>query len=549
MKHNVAILTLALLFSLTACGQGSEAAPTVIATAESVPTTAEQTEAVSDGVYRVSDVGELLAAIGPDREIRLEQGTYDLTDATGYGKPVDNPYVCWQETYDGDELVIQNVDNLTITGAGQGVSILSATPRYANVLVFRNCGNLSISGITAGHTREPGACVGGVIYLESCENVSLSASGLYGCGTTGVYTDGCTNVSVSDCDIFDCSYNGIAAMNSQNIRISNCELFQLGKEDWDAFEVFSLHNSGNITISDCEIYDNRVGALVRTSGVDHVVLRGNTFRENQVQEYAFGTFGNFVTLDGNVFEGGRIRRWFDAGCGAVDAEGNTITEATMNGIQPEETPAQKVTVTVTDVNGFLAAIAPNTEIVLDGKQFDLSLAENYGGDGGTYYRWEEVYDGYQLVIVGVDNLTIRAKVANRENCQLVTQPRYANVLNFLFCKNIVLSGFTAGHTEGQGECTGGVIYLDSSERIAITDCGLFGCGILGVQAYGCTDVRMNKCEIYECSYGGIQMMNVTGLVLEGCTFRDLGGNNLQLDSCSDVVVDGEPISGWHYDGR
>lgn len=550
-RNSTIILVLALLISLTACSQTAGTAPTVIATAEPVPTTARQVEE-QDGVYTVSNVDQLLEAIGPDQKIRLEPGSYDLSSAKSYGKATGNPYVTWQETYDGYELVIQNVDNLGIMGAGKDASILSAAPRYANVMLFRDCDDLFLSGITAGHTEEPGYCSGGVIFLEGCDGVSICEVGLYGCGVTGVTAQGCTNVSVTNSDIYDCSYNGIQIMDSQEIYVIRCRLFDLGKEaEWEAFEVFNLSGSSDITIAECEIFGNRTQSLVRSFGVEQVTLKKNSFRDNEVLGGAFGTFGNFVTLDGNTFEGGRISRWFEDGCGAVDADGNTVTEDILNGVLPEETPApaEKVTVTVTDVDAFLAAIAPNTEIVLDGQLFDLSTAKDYGGGPKKYYRWEDNFDGPGLVITGVDNLTIRSKDGNRASHTIAAVPRYANVLSFLGCKGLVLSGFTAGHTQDQGECTGGVILLENCERIAIENCGMYGCGILGVQALECTDIALRRCEIYECSYGGVQMTDVTGVVMENCTFRDLGGNNLMFYDCSDVVVDGEALYGQHYDGR
>ena len=84
--------------------------------------------------------------------------------------------------------------------------------------------------------------------------------------------------------------------------------------------------------------------------------------------------------------------------------------------------------------------------------------------------------------------------------------------------------------------------------VTVNDCGMFGCGILGVRAASCTQITLRKCDIYECSYGGISMDDTTGIILKDCTFRDLGGNNIQLYGCSDVTVDGEPIPG-DYNGR
>ena len=552
MKKCICILlSLILLLSMTACSENIAGEATVIATAVPAETTAV-TVPYQDGVYTVSTVDELIAAIGPDREIRLEEGTYDLSSASTYAGETGNEWCCWEEVYDGYELVIQFTNNLTITGAGKGETILSAAPRYAQVLRLNSCRNVSMTGFTAGHTVEPGSCVGGVIYLDYDRGVSVRDVGLYGCGVTGVSADNCTDLTVANSDIYECSYNGIQVMNSTGVNVVNCKLYDLGKnQEWEASEVFNLVSSSDIAISDCEIYGNLSQYLVRSSGVDQVTLKNNVFRDNWAQESAFGTFGYFVTLDGNTFEDCWVYRWFSDGCGAVDPEGNTITEDMMNGLIPAETvpDGPKTTVTVTNADEFLAAIAPNTEIVIDAELIDFSTAKDYGGGPKQYYRWEDNYDGPALVIAGADNLTIRSKDGKTKNHTISAVPRYANVLTFVNCDNLVLSGITAGHTKEPGVCMGGVLHFRNCMFVSVDNCGLFGCGILGVEAQGCTGINLRKCDIYECSYGGISMMDTTGITIEKCTFRDLGGNNLMLYGCSDVTVDGEPINGQNYNGR
>ena len=171
MKRSISvILTLALLLLLTACGQ-STAGETVIATASPAETTAA---AEAEGAYTVSNVDDFIAAIGPDREIRLEAGTYDLSSACTYAGETGNEYCYWNEVYDGYELVIRSANNLTITGAGKDVTILSTAPRYAQVLKLVGCYGILLDSFTAGHTKEPGSCVGGVIYLENCECVIIA---------------------------------------------------------------------------------------------------------------------------------------------------------------------------------------------------------------------------------------------------------------------------------------------------------------------------------------------------------------------------------------
>ena len=118
------------------------------------------------------------------------------------------------------------------------------------------------------------------------------------------------------------------------------------------------------------------------------------------------------------------------------------------------------------------------------------------------------------------------------------------MLNFKACSNITLSGFTAGHTKEQGSCAGGVLEFHDCDEITVDNCGLFGCGIRGVETDNCSVVTVKNCEIYECSIGGILMRNTKTATVLNTTFRDIGGDSiLHFTSCSDVAVDGEVVIG------
>lgn len=249
-----------------------------------------------------------------------------------------------------------------------------------------------------------------------------------------------------------------------------------------------------------------------------------------------------------------------AGCGQADSQPEiaslpAVTEAPET--VPETTaipetaaapaieaavPETSNTVTVSTVDDFLAAIAPDTTIVLDGELFDLSTAADYSKGSSDYYRWAEGFDGPELIIQNVEKLIITTDDEDVKAHTVSATPRYANVLRFDGCKDCTISGFTAGHTKEPGVCMGGVIYLENCENMTVDNCGLFGCGILGVQSQNCTGVNVLNSEIYECSNGGIQMWDTQDVVIENTTFRDLGGEELMFQNCQNITVDGKPYS-------
>jgi len=524
-----------LLLSLLLAGC-AESEPATVATISPGPVT-----------VTVNNVDEFLAAIGPDTEITLEAGVYNLHDASGYGLETDNPYYRWVDSGYGYQLTIQNVENLIIQGSGRMNTEIVTTPRYADVLAFENCSDVTLNGFTAGHT-DGAECSGGVIYLQNCRNMALHNLGLYGCGTTGVQMDSCADVAVLNCEIYDCSSNGIQADRTDGLLVENCSIHDLGAEAFAAGQIFWLHQCTDVNIRQCNISDNRVLQLLNCQPAAGIELRDNSFVRNRVQSSAFAIVGGGLVMENSTFEENHIRQWFASEDGTIlDGIGKTWTEDMLDTWYnpPVETmPAgERTEVVVSTVDELIAAIAPDTEIVLKDGTYDLSTAKDYGTGWSDYYYWSEEFDGPALTISGVDNLVIRSESGDVKKCTVSAVPRYADVLKFKSCTNVTVSGFTAGHTVEPGYCTGGVLYYEDCDNILVSNCGLYGCGILGVRAELCSVIAVTGCEIYECSYGGISMGNTSGIKIENCSFRDLGGDALYFYECKDVIVDGQQVSG------
>ena len=493
----------------------------------------------------VRNVDEFLDAIAPDTRIILEPGTYNLTEASGYAQKTNSEFYSWSEMGDGHQLILHGLENLTIQGSGRMVTNLSTDPRYANVLVLQNCNNLRLTDFTAGHTDGMGECSGGVLNLENCTDITLDGLGLYGCGTVGLRTDLCSGVILTDSDIYDCSSSAVVLGTSKDITISGCRIYDIGHDEYGGYTFFEMSSSQFVTIEKCEFSTSVLQHLLWSSGTQ-VDLHNNLFVGNRFQDSAFYINGQLVTLDGNKFDGNTIRTWYSGyGNVALDANGDPLTEAKLEELYPSEPkqPSQpQLEIHVNTVDELLAAIGPNKDIVLEGELYDFSTATGYGTSSGDYYYWEDVYDGPGLVIRDVDNMTIRSIDGNVNNHTIAAIPRYADVLAFKACSNITLSGFTAGHTKEPGSCAGGVIEFRDCDNMQVDNCGLYGCGILGVYAEYSKNIHVTNCEIYECSQGGVQMRNTDSITLSGNTFRDLGGDETSFISCSNINLEGQLLN-------
>lgn len=211
------------------------------------------------------------------------------------------------------------------------------------------------------------------------------------------------------------------------------------------------------------------------------------------------------------------------------------------------------TVTVTDERGFLDALKDNTTILLpEGTRLNLSKvlgkASCFKGEGRAYEGYvephmqsgeptlvsESVFDGHQLTVVNLRNVTI----SGSDDCYIVVDPAYAYVLNFVQCENIRIENVTMGHT-AEGYCTGGVVGMYRCSGMEIDSCDLYGCGAYGLVADTTQDVTMTRTIIRDCSYGIMQLFGCSGATFSECSFyRNREFSMVTVDgSCSDVVFE------------
>ena len=199
--------------------------------------------ASAEGVrtVKVSTIDEFLAALAPDTVVYMEKGTYNLSSAAGYGT-ILNQYISWENPYDGPGLILNGVNGLQIIGAGKDETFLVTEPRYADVLTFDNCSGIVLNGLTAGHTQEPGECLGGVLMFRGGSGISVAQCGLFGCGVRGVTAWETRQMSVEDCEIYSCSLGAV-----QLESCSDCTFTGNSIHDC-AYPTFQLFSSRNVLL-------------------------------------------------------------------------------------------------------------------------------------------------------------------------------------------------------------------------------------------------------------------------------------------------------------
>ena len=369
--------------------------------------------------------------------------------------------------------------------------------------------------------------------------------GLYGCGAVGVDAAVCERMVVTNTHIYDCSAYGVRLADTKSTRFEYCRFYCIGDRASYAHAFLYLTKVTTAEFYSCTFTDSYVQSLVVETVSQGIDLSQLQFENNTAinSMLDFHSSSHPVVMDKCTFKDNTFVSWYGTEqFPAVNRKGDKLTAEDLNTenviLEPEYPPMTEVH--VSNVDQFLKAIAPNTAIILEAKEYDLSKAKDYGKGSSEYYSWYEGPDGPELYINIVSNFSITGQ--GRDATTISAVPRHANVLNFTSCSNITIADLTAGHTREPGSCSGGVLNFVSCSQIAVDKCGLYGCGVYGVTTKYVEQIIITDCEIYECSEGGARFGNTNGITIKHTVFRDLGGYALQYDGiCSGVVLEGNTI--------
>lgn len=252
-------------------------------------------------VITVSTPEEFMKAIGPDRIIRIEAEVLRLPNRK---IPFTNDYATQQEVIDGYQLLIHDVANLTITGAGEKPVQILAEPRYAYILAFANAEKITIEAVEAGHTPGDEGCITGVLHFKNCRDIVVDRSILFGCGSEGVDLQDVDGFACKDSVIRNCIYK------IMNIRQSkNCLFINSTFTENDGSYLIYIEGAENIRFSGCRI-DNNIALGTDYSSIFHVsesadvVVENCSVEDNIAEWFIFYGTGLTVTntpVDNNLF--------------------------------------------------------------------------------------------------------------------------------------------------------------------------------------------------------------------------------------------------------
>ncbi len=233
--------------------------------------------------------------------------------------------------------------------------------------------------------------------------------------------------------------------------------------------------------------------------------------------------------------------------GSATIEEPETTKAPTEGPQPMEDGAYHVR----SVEELMEAIRPDAWIVVEEGYYDLTELMTAYPNTRDIDEWNEtheyvslrrVYDGVEVVVTGVGNLTIEGTTDYPGDVELVTEPRFATVLCFENCTVIDLRSMTMGHTQG-GDCSGSVLKFSGCHGISLSDMDLYGCGVYGFILYnGSGEMLAENCMIHDCMDGPFEIYEPEGdISFFNCSFIDSAsggyyfpkeGSKLSFMSCT-----------------
>ena len=111
-------------------------------------------------------------------------------------------------------------------------------------------------------------------------------------------------------------------------------------------------------------------------------------------------------------------------------------------------------------------------------------------------------------------------------------------MKFNNCSQLTLEGFTCGHTDGAGFCTGAVLHMLGCRDMSVTGCDLYGCGTYGLELDKCRGVHALGTTIRDCSYGALVANASADILLDNCSVYGIEGYGgiFSYSGCRDCAV-------------
>ncbi|HPJ15163.1 MAG TPA: right-handed parallel beta-helix repeat-containing protein [Spirochaetota bacterium] len=221
----------------------------------------------AQNIIHVTSVKELFENIGSNRTIVCAPGLYDVRNAQG----VVTEFLFFKYS----EPQIQHVKGLVIRGV-KGVEIINGR-NDGFVLIFNDCRDVTLEGLTLGHEKDTEHCHGGVVWFENTTGIKITKCDIYGCGLTGIEFDRVKGVSVADSIIRDCTICALSLEECIDVRFDRCTF-----SGTEGRTLFYIRRVRDVVIADSAVKNNRSTHLIFGANLmtDRVSVIRSRFENN-----------------------------------------------------------------------------------------------------------------------------------------------------------------------------------------------------------------------------------------------------------------------------
>lgn len=178
---------------------------------------------------------------------------------------------------------------------------------------------------------------------------------------------------------------------------------------------------------------------------------------------------------------------------------------------------------------LITAIRSNAIVALRAGTYNISGQSRHPN---AAVKWRDNYDGKFPVVTGLKNLTFTTRPGIE--AEIVIDPAYGWVMEFVGCGNVTFNNLTLGHTT-PGNCLGGVLRFSGCEDVHIAGCDLYGSGTYGLELDTVTRFAMRTSIIRECTYGIMQLSQSRHIEFRDCRMeRNREFTLISVDACENV---------------
>ena len=199
------------------------------------------------------------------------------------------------------------------------------------------------------------------------------------------------------------------------------------------------------------------------------------------------------------------------------------------------------TVTVSNVDELVKAVAPRTRIILKEGEYDLT---NVDIENNPYFisnRYGYIDGMPEIIMYGITNLALVAE--DGADVEIFTTDPYLPVLHIRQSNFIEIEGIKFGHHVEPGHCSGSVLYLADGGNIHINNCHLYGCGTYGIETENINSLNVENTEIFDCTYGAVSMYSSYASVFKNCHIHDCKDMSIfAISMCHGITFDGCQIN-------